>query len=123
MPKKNYPKDFRFTPTDAQIEKGLSVLKTVLLRMRWDDQGGFSSRSDGEWMFASAGLPQVSPDELDALMDAVGIIPDEIQSKGSCQECKHAINGHERGYVRPCLDCKRPLMSNFVPAKALAKRK
>lgn len=96
---------------------GIELLRTVLQRLRWDDQGGYPGRVNGRWHFVSTGLPQVTPEELDALFSFAGIVPDEIQSLGECRQCKHAVNGHEQGYRGPCLTCKRPKMSNFVPLR------
>jgi hypothetical protein len=96
-------------------EADLDVLRAVLKRARWDEQGGYPSLTDGKWDFISSGLPQASPAEWDALFRLAGIVPDEIVSNGSCAQCAHAVNGHERGYRQPCNTCARPKMTNFKP--------
>lgn len=99
---------------------GLDVLRKVLMRLRWDDQGGFVGyHGKGKWDFLSTALPQVTPEELNALMDLVGIVPDKIVSLGSCRNCAHSDKGRERGYKPPCVSCKRPRMSNFQPKPKL----
>lgn len=96
-------------------EADLNVLRAVLQRARWNEQGGYPSRTNGRWDFVSSGLPQASPEEWDALFRLAGIVPDEIVSNGSCAQCAHAVNGHERGYRQPCSTCARPKMTNFKP--------
>jgi hypothetical protein len=112
-------KSHLFSDPNPTLEN-LEVLRTVLLRLRNDDQGGFNcyragvQELGGHWMFVSTALPQTTPDELDALMDLAGIIPDEIVPIGHCYKCKFSNeHGNERGYKEPCLTCKHPLMSNF----------
>ncbi len=102
--------------------EGLEALRNVLKRMRWDDQGGYCSYGgNGKWHFVSTGLPQTTPEELNALFEMAGIVPDKIISKGSCSTCRHAKVGsdgkrYERGYEgRKCQPCKRPKMSNWAP--------
>ena len=86
----------------------------MLRRLRWDDQGGYPHYlGDGKWNVLGSSLP-VSPTELNALFEWVGIVPEVIVPRGECAHCQHAILGHERGYVEPCCSCKRPQMSNFV---------
>lgn len=103
-------------------EENLAALRSVLSRMRWHDQGGFSGYvGNREWSFVSTGLPQTGPDELNALMDLAGIIPDKIVSLGDCSDCFHSENGREKGYRQPCLSCKRPRMSNFESSKGKVK--
>ncbi len=100
---------------------GLEVLRTVLKRLRSDDQGGYISyEGNGKWSFVSTSLPQTTPEELNALFELAGIVPDVIVPKGSCEDCANAKvlpDGRrvERGYAGPCSPCKRPIMSNFVP--------
>lgn len=100
---------------------GMETLRVVLKRMRWDDQDGYLSVGpDGKYAghasFITTGLPQVTPEELDALMELAGIVPDPIVTLGSCSDCVHATaDGRERGYSRPCFDCSRPQHSNFDP--------
>lgn len=102
-----------FNPT----EENLAALREVLFRLRWDNQDGFSGyRGDGKWDFTSTSIPQTTPEELNQLMDLAGIIPDEIKVVGRCEDCKHSINGQERGYKQPCLTCLRPShANNFEP--------
>jgi hypothetical protein len=110
----------------ARLHPGIIALRSVLKRMRWDDQGGYSSyEGDGKWSFVSTALPQTSPTELNALFDLAGLVPDVIKSKGSCEDCAHAepcnrdgfITYHDRGYSKPCCGCKHPQMSNFKSRK------
>ena len=97
--------------------EGLEVLRRVLLRLRWDNQGGFPSlRHDltfGE--SGTIGLPQATPKEIEVLMGLAGIVPDRIESLGSCRTCKWSDNGNERGYSVPCVSCKRPRMTLWEP--------
>ncbi len=103
----------------VQLEHpGLAVLRDVLKRMRWDDQGGYVGyEGDGKWSFVSTSLPSVTSEELNALFDLVGIKPDVIEPLGECKNCAHALNGRGQGYKGPCLTCKCPRMSNFVQLK------
>lgn len=118
----------RLRQEEAQVATGCQILRTVLKRARWDDQGGYVSYlGNREWAFVSGGLPQATPDEWNALFDLAGITPDVIQSLGSCEECAHAKvfpdgSRAERGYERPCLTCKRPKMSNFEPLVKITKK-
>lgn len=101
----------------AALAKGVATLRRLLRAMRWDDQGGYSSRQNGKWLFISTGLPQTTPEDLDELFALAGIEPDEVVPKGNCFHCKHAReDGRERGYDQPCCTCTRPYHSNFVPA-------
>lgn len=94
----------------------LDVLATVLRRLRWDDQGGYPSYyGDDRWGFVSTGLPQTTPDELNALFRLAGVVPDEIVPLGSCDTCVFSREGRERGYEQPCGPCKRPLHSKWKP--------
>jgi hypothetical protein len=100
----------------ADTHPGMVALRAVLKRMRSDDQGGYISYGgDGKWHFVTAGLPQTTPEELNALFALAGIEPDVIIPKGACADCKFARDGRERGYESPCLGCKRPYHSNFEP--------
>lgn len=110
-----------------KTDPGILALRSVLKRLRWDDQGGYPSyEGDGKWGFSSTGLPQTTPEELNALFALAGLKPDAIKPKGSCEDCVHAkacyrvggfITYHEQGYAGPCCPCKRPLMSNFKARK------
>jgi hypothetical protein len=102
-------------PDERTLKKGLEALRAVLRRMRWNDQGGYPDWYKGKWNIISTGLPQTYPKELNALFAMAGIVPDEIQPLGYCDTCKFSINGRERGYIRPCLICMRPKMSEFKP--------
>lgn len=94
-------------------EENLAILRDVLSRLRWHDQGGFASYSgDGRWTFVSTGLPQTSPAELNALLDLAGIVPDKIESIGDCGTCQYSKGGHETGCIA-CWKCMRPMMSNY----------
>lgn len=93
----------------------IESLRALLKRMRWDDQGGYPSYlGDGKWSFVSTSIGQVSPALLNDLFALVGIEPDVIEPIGTCADCVFAVDGSERGYASPCLECKRPRMSNFV---------
>lgn len=116
--------DDRQAVEDAVVESlatdsGLKVLQDVLKRMRWDDQGGYLDVGDdgkfaGNCGFITSALPQSTPEEIDALFELAGIVPDPIVSKGSCETCAHAYpDGEERGWSNPCVSCKRPQMSNY----------
>ena len=100
---------------------GVATLRTVLMHMRWNDQGGYPGYYNGQWNGASS--LEIAPDELDMLFAFVGVVPDEIPPLGQCVDCANAkmSNGvrHERGYEGPCFSCKRPRMSNFVPISAV----
>lgn len=101
------------TITDAA---GRALLRKILMRARWDNQGGFPSYlGEGEWAFIETGLPSVTPEELNALHAFAGIVPDKIVPIGSCGTCKFAKDGHERGWEAPCVSCRRPKMSNYEP--------
>jgi len=101
--------DGLITSTPNPSPENLAVLRAVLSRRRSARQGGMPGYGgDGEWDFVTSGLPQVTPEELNILFELAGIIPDEIESLGSCEACRHAVNGRERGYSMPCLKCLRP---------------
>jgi hypothetical protein len=107
----------------VRIRTAIDELRTALRRLRWDDQDGYPGyHGNGRWDFVSTGLP-VTPDELNALFELAGIVPDVIVPLGHCEDCLHAVNGRERGYVEPCGSCKRPRMSNFVPVAAAHRRR
>ena len=94
----------------------MEVLRKVLLRMRSDRQDGYPGyEGDGKWGFVSTGLPQVTPDELNELFELAGVVPDPIETLGLCRDCKHSINGRERGYEMPCLKCLRPKHDLWEP--------
>lgn len=99
----------------AVTKKRLELLARVLLRLRWDEQGGFVSRNKRGWDFVTGGLPQVTPKEMDELFKLAGVVPDEIISAGPCSGCAFSLDGRERGYDHPCGGCKRPLHSRFKP--------
>ena len=103
-------------PTEAEIKEARKALRRVLREMRWDDQGGYSSRHNGRWTFVSSSIGQLTPKELDALFAFAGIVPDEIEIVGDCADCTNSIDGRERGYADPCGSCLRPShINNFVP--------
>lgn len=120
------------------LAQGIAALRRVLRSGRSDDQGGYSSFSSkpldtGErWGFVSSGIGQATPAEHDTLFALAGITPDEIgagepSDVGQCSTCGNAKEAHgarhERGYSGPCLYCKRPLMSHWVPIGQLLRRK
>lgn len=94
---------------------GILALRRILARMRWDNQGGYSSRVNGRWAFSSTGLAQTTPAELDALFALAGMTADEIETVGDCADCGNAIDGQERGYSPPCGSCLRPRHDLWVP--------
>jgi len=103
---------------------GLAVLRKVLKKLRWDDQGGYVGyRGKGKWDFISTSLPHVTPEELNHLFDFVGIVPDKIVPLGSCRNCAHSENGREKGYRQPCSSCGRPRMTNFTPKLVQLRKK
>jgi hypothetical protein len=103
------------------VSDGLVTLRRVLMRLRNNNQDGFYSvGADGKYagnaVWSTAGLPQVTPEELDELMELAGITPDPIVPNGTCHECIHAQpNGKNRGRSRPCSGCSRPKMTDFEP--------
>ena len=45
--------------------RGVTALRRVLKRLRWNNQGGYSGYlGGGKWDFTSTSLPQTSPSEL-----------------------------------------------------------
>ncbi len=66
-----------------QEHPGMEVLRTVLRRLRWDKKGGYPCLHNGKWDFVNTDVPEVRPEELDALFDMVGIVPDEIKEYNS----------------------------------------
>ncbi len=97
------------------LRTGVKTLRKILRRMRWDDQGGYSSyKGDGKWSFASTSMGQVEGDELNDLFAMAGIEPDVIETKGLCEDCVFSVKGQERGYSAPCCQCSRPRHSHFV---------
>lgn len=116
----------------TKTHPGIIALRRALKAMHWDRQGGYSSYlGDGKWSFASSGIGQFSPDEMNALFNLVGVVPDVIKSKGHCEDCKHArpitrgafVIYQEQGYTGPCSPCERPKMSNFEPRKKFPKNR
>lgn len=110
------------TPNAKAIPKALEALKGLLLRMRWDYQGGYPHRHKDKWGFERINLGSVSSKELDVLFDAVGIVPDEIEPLGDCEDCANAQiykdgSRGERGYERPCVSCSRPYHDQFIPLR------
>ena len=104
--------------TDVNIQH----LREMLMNYRWDSQDGYPGyKGDGEWQFATTHI-RVSPEQLNALFELAGIEPDKIVPRGNCGSCRFAVDGHERGYVEPCLTCERPKMSNYEPISAPPKR-
>lgn len=107
-----------------ELEKGIKVLRDILIRWEWHEQGGhLGYKGNGQWDFVSSGLGQVTPDELNALFKLAGIEPKVIKPNGTCSDCAHSINGQEKGYRPPCLSCARPKMTNFVAQEFLPSRK
>lgn len=100
---------------------GIAAIRRVLKEMRNDDQDGYSSYGgDGKWHFASVLIGQFTPEELNDLFDLVGLVPDKIESLGTCSTCIHAKEAWdgrfvEQGYQGACHTCKRPKMHNWRP--------
>lgn len=108
--------------TEEQTSAAMLVIRRALREMRWDGQGGYSSRRGGKWDFVSTSIGQFTPDELDTLFAFAGIVPDEIEIVGVCADCANSDNGHERGYSPPCSSCLRPShINHFVPRDKLAR--
>jgi len=110
------------------MSKGMQVLRTILKRLRNKDQGGYADvgpdgKFKGHAIFVSAGLPQATPEELDALFELAGITPDPIKVKGDCGDCVYgdAKSGGDLGWSQPCCSCSRPQMKNFVPLASITK--
>ncbi len=103
------------------MSDGLVTLRRVLMRLRSERQDGFHDvGADGKYagnvVWLTSGLPQVTPEELDKLMELAGITPDPIMPNGTCRECIHAEpSGRTRGRSSPCISCARPKMTNFDP--------
>ncbi len=100
-------------------EEGLAVLRAVLQRMRNEKQDGYTDCKNGKFSgtarFISCGLPQATPEELDALFALAGIVPDAIESNGSCSTCVYGdARGGNQGWDAPCCSCAHPKMTNFV---------
>jgi hypothetical protein len=109
------PEDF------ALVSKAdLEALGKALRALRWPDQGGYPGLWKGKWSHTS--MVKLDPSATEAAFRLAGIVPDEIAALGLCADCEHAIDGREQGYQGPCLTCKRPKMSNFVPASKLKRK-
>lgn len=95
---------------------GVVALRRMLRDMRSDDQDGYMGFRNGKWDNPN-GHPVgcATPDELDAMFDLVGVVPDEIVSKGTCDTCRESDQGRERGYFGKCSPCMRPSHSNWAP--------
>ena len=114
------PAASRMPPTEEETASARAVLRRALRAMRWDDQGGYSSRYGGRWRLVSSSIGQFSASELDALFKFAGIVADEIAIVGDCADCANSDNGYERGYAPPCISCLRPShINNFVPRDSL----
>ena len=98
----------------TEWDPGKGALQRVLSALYSPEQDGYRGYiGDGRWSFVTAGLPQTTPEELNALFRLAGIVPNAIVSKGTCATCRYSIKGGERGWVQPCVSCVRPLMSNW----------
>lgn len=108
----------------ALEQKAMNILRDILQRLRDDEQGGYPCyRGEGRWNFASTTLPSVTPQELNTLFTFVGVTPDKVESLGDCENCVHAdYHGNSRGWEHPCVSCRMPRMSNFVPLSSLRKK-
>lgn len=110
----------------AGMTDDVAVLRDVLLQNQWEDGNpsylGESGDGSGKWQFVSSGLSGITPAQMDGLYRLAGINPRKIIPLGSCSECANSKAGRECGYVKPCIDCKRPRMSNFSPMLSAAKK-
>jgi hypothetical protein len=106
--------------TAEAIHPGMKALREILRGMRLHDQGGYTDvGKDGKFAghagFISSGIGQATPEQLDALFDLAGIVPDAIEPLGSCRECVWGdARGGDLGWGAPCAGCCRPKMTNFV---------
>jgi len=103
---------------------GIEALRTVLKRLRWDNQHGYPCyKGNGEWAFVSTAIGPATPDELNALFNLADLVPDVIVPLGECSNCEHAHElsdkkGHVLGYGSPCNSCAHPYHNHFVPRKS-----
>lgn len=99
---------------DKKDEAVRVVVRDLLESLRWDDQGGYVGYAgNGKWDFASTSI-EANPEQLNILFAFAGVEPDEIDTLGSCDDCVFALDGRERGYAAPCMECSRPRHSHFV---------
>jgi len=105
----------------AKLTKGLAALRKLLRAMRSHHLGGYMSYNGaGKWSFATTGMAQTTPEDLNVLFAFAGIEPDEIKPLGSCFRCQHAkIDGSRRGWDMPCAACNGARLNKFVPADRL----
>lgn len=105
-------------------DKGLEALRAILKRMRNDEQNSYHDVKNGKFSgFISRGFGQATPDELNAIFELAGIVPDGIQVNGTCKDCVFGnAGGGDLGWAQPCCSCSRPKMTNFVPLSSLMER-
>lgn len=102
---------------------GIKVLRAILKSLRNTKQGGYHHFRGGRWEREIAFAVNADPDDMAALCDLAGVVPDEIKINGSCEDCVHADHdGDGGGWRQPCCSCSHPKMTNFVPLSSLAKR-
>jgi hypothetical protein len=104
---------------------GLTALRKILRGTRDDEQGGYhdvgpDGKFAGHATFFSMPIGFATPEQLDVIFSLAGISPDPVIAKGSCEECVFSEpqkDGSVRdlGWNRPCVSCRRPKMSSFVP--------
>ena len=108
---------------------GMTVLRRLLVSMRSERSDGYhdvgpNGKFAGTANLISKGLPQATPEDLDALFDLVGVVPDVIAPNGDCADCIHGrVNPpvsdgrthHARGWWRPCSSCTHPKRDRFDP--------
>jgi hypothetical protein len=120
-------------PMVSPIHPGLVALKRALKECRDDEQGGYPSYcGDGKWSFAATSVGHFEPEEVNALFDLVGIVPDVVPVKGYCEDCKFAKPYEKGSFVvfigggytpKECCSCKGASMSNFKPRKTFPKNR
>lgn len=107
-------------PTPEQVAAAVEALRVILRAQRWDDQGGYFDFHGGTFRHEGS-IGHATADQMMTLFAFSGLTPDQIGTRGDCSDCVNAIDGRERGYARPCVDCTRPWHSNFVAASTLTK--
>ena len=100
---------------------GIAVLRGLFRSMRREDQDGYDDVKDGKFVgFIARPVGSASPDEMNALFDLAGIVPDAIEPSGSCETCVFGVplpDGRTGtlGWSRPCCSCAAPKLTEFVP--------
>jgi len=98
----------------------VDAIRTAIQRLRDDDQNGYAHVHNGKWR-EGASL-RFNAEQMNALCELAGIVPDGIVPNGACNGCIHAdYTGGEGGWRAPCSSCSGPKMTNFVPLSSLTK--